>query len=116
GELVPLGGFLIVLRHAEPVGVELAEQRHRLRIGLVVDALGGERKRGDVMAALERAEGEIGLAAVRGGSGCGIVCCGWRRLLLWFCRRRARLRFWILRGGGEGHERRERREREHGRK
>ena len=36
-------GLLIVLRNAEAIGVKLAQERHRLRIGLVVDALRRER-------------------------------------------------------------------------
>ena len=66
GELVPLGGFGVVLRHAEPAGIKLAEQRHRLRIVLLLDALRRQREGGKIIAALERAEGEVGLRGTCG--------------------------------------------------
>ena len=61
GELVPFGGFLVVLRHAESVGVKLAEERHRLRVAFVLDALVA-RQSGEEIAALKRAEGEVGFS------------------------------------------------------
>jgi len=54
-EFVPFGGAPIVLRHAKPFGIELAEKRHRLGIGIIRNAVGRKRKSGDEITALKRA-------------------------------------------------------------
>ena len=63
GAAIPFGGLGVVLHHAEAGGVELAEQRHRLDVVVLLDALGRDRQRGLVVAALECGVGRI-LAAV----------------------------------------------------
>ena len=65
GELVPFRGLGIVLRHAEPAGIKLAEERHRLRVFLGSTRLVAIREGGEIMAALKGAIGEVGL----GGAG-----------------------------------------------
>src|SRR6185295_6627964 len=81
GELVPFDRFGVVLFHAEAIGIKLGEQCHRLRIFVFVDALGRLVEGGEVIAALERAEGKIE------------ICVAFRCRLfffLYFCRRRFR--------------------------
>src|SRR5262249_21351983 len=78
GKPVPVGGLLVVAVDAQPVGVELGEQRHRLDVFLLLHAAGGDREGGQVLAALGRALGQGELAGGRGG--------GRRRR----CRRRGR--------------------------
>src|SRR4029077_20175872 len=90
GKLVPFGGLDVVARHPETVAVNLAQKRHRLEVAFLVDAVGRERQGGEIMAALEGPEGQIGLAP----GGCrrrrgwrrarrrGFCCCrvwGWAR-------------------------------------
>ena len=77
GELVPVRGLLVVLRHAEAVGIELAEQRHRLRVVLLARRACGEREGGEEIAALKRAEGEIGPGAPAAGAGSAVSGAGW---------------------------------------
>jgi len=60
GALVPVGGDRVVAADAEPLRVKLAEQRHRLRI-VLLRALRGLLERGQVIAALEGAIGEVGI-------------------------------------------------------
>ncbi len=69
GKLVPFGGFGIVARHAEPVGVKLAEQRHRFGVAFVGGMVGRELKRGEEIAALKGAEGEVEFASARARGG-----------------------------------------------
>jgi hypothetical protein len=66
GKLVPIGGFDVVLRHAEPAGIKFAQKRHRLRVFLELDAIDRNPKGGEVMAGLKRAEGEVGLGRAGG--------------------------------------------------
>ena len=60
GELVPFGSLLVVARYAQTVGVKLAEQRHGLRIALLLDLLCRPQERGEIEAALEGVEGHVG--------------------------------------------------------
>ena len=87
GELVPVRGFLVVLRHAEAAGIKLAEQRHRFRVAGVVDAFGGKPECGEIIAALIGAEREIERLAVA-------RCWRGRRRRRRLCRRR----LWVWRG------------------
>src|SRR5258705_544615 len=58
GEPVPLGRLLVVALDAQAVGIELGEQCHGLDVLVLVHPLGGDRKRRDVGASLERAVGQ----------------------------------------------------------
>jgi hypothetical protein len=57
GDLVPLGGPQIVLRHAETAGIEFGKQRHRLGVGIILGAVRRLAECGQIEAALERSIG-----------------------------------------------------------
>src|SRR5690606_33549038 len=62
GELIPAGGALEVLRHAQPLRIEFGNQR--LGGGVALFGAGqGQGQGGEEIAALEGAEGIIGLLA-----------------------------------------------------
>ncbi len=63
GAAIPLGGLGVVLHHAQARGIELAQQRHRLDVVVLLDALLRDRQCGLVVAALECGVGRI-LASV----------------------------------------------------
>jgi len=75
GEPVPLGRLLVVALDAQAVGIELGEQCHGLDVLVLVHPLGGDRKRRDVVAALERAVGQVAVASravVAGACACAV--------------------------------------------
>ena len=75
GELVPLRGLAVVAADAEALRVDFAEQRHGGGI-ILLRALGGLGERGQIIAALKGAIGEVEIAGVRFGRGRRN---GWRR-------------------------------------
>ena len=62
GELVPFRGLLIVVGNAQSVGVELAQQRHGLGIGFLLDPPRRFPESRDIVAALVFRVGNIRLA------------------------------------------------------
>src|SRR5262249_57378954 len=66
---MPFGRLLVVALDAQAIGVELAEQRHRLRVLLLLHPTRRGPKGGDVVAALVGAVSDIGLAAGGGPPG-----------------------------------------------
>src|SRR5205085_2867330 len=89
------GGLVVVAGNAQAVAVNLAQQRHRLEVVFFLGPLGRDPKGGEIVAALESPEGEIGLV-----SGSGPRRQGGRNLSgPGFCR--TGLARWRL-GGGSG--------------
>ena len=74
---IPFGRLFVIALNAQAVGIELAEQRHRLDVFLLVRSTGRGRKGGDVVAALEGAVSKVGLAP---GSAFGPMGEGYIRL------------------------------------
>src|SRR6516164_2246881 len=63
GELVPLRRLAVIAGNAESLRVELAEQRHSSGV-VPLGALGRLGERGQIVATLESAIGEVGIAGV----------------------------------------------------
>src|SRR5262249_61442964 len=72
--------LLVVAVVGQAIGIEPAEQRHRLRIFALLHPTGRGREGGDVVAALVGAISDIGLAPGRGRRRCRGRGLGWSGL------------------------------------
>ena len=108
GAPVPFGCLRIVALDAHRIGVEFAEHRHRLRVALLLRALGREIERGLVLPALIGAENQIDIGIVGRGAGVTVasgavsaaglgVAAGCRGFFGGRGRFRFRLRGWLAR-------------------